>query len=421
MAQQPTLPPEGAYTQVEQLFIEESPPNLWPENQDSNLGLIRKIVTDPLQEVRDTLLLLYNERFVATSTDLISDWETEMLLPRDNINKALSQRRADVLSRLKKGTFTMTRLEGIIESFITAALGGTPVELTPSGVELTAAGVPLYSGVVANVKQLYRVYMDFMNFAYEVRIRNDVDPDLAGMLRELKRISPASFTLTQTEVVNVLDYAKRIKHMAPVLHLRLGSGYTDSSGLGMNGTAFGTIAAVADPGLLETTAISGGNGASDFDGSTGYVTVPDHPLLDLTEFFHLEVWLRPDAIGSTMVVFDKSTNGYEVRINTGGFVEFRKSGGSVIATSTQALVAGTKYKIGIRKRLTESKIFINGLDKTGTVTDQTIEVTPSHLRIGQSVAGGNFFNGVMDEIVFYNYNQSEADDLATYNTGRNIA
>lgn len=152
---QPTLPNEVPFTEAEISFIDDSPPGLYPENQNSNYGLLRKANTDQIQRLIDQLELIYNERFVRTSSTFIDVWEKEMGLPVNPQGKSLDQRRVAVLGRIAKGPFTRTRRARTVEGFIVATFGG-PIQIFPEGVALSPAGTPLYAEF-ADVKTLYEI------------------------------------------------------------------------------------------------------------------------------------------------------------------------------------------------------------------------------------------------------------------------
>lgn len=141
---QPTLPPEIAPTDAELDFIELSPGGLFPENQDSNFGLLRKIWCDKITDLATQQALMYNEKFPDTSTQFLDDHERQYGLPIASTSLTIAQRRQNVLNRIRVGPFTRARRIAILENFITATFG-TPIMLTPDGVAMDAAGVPLFS------------------------------------------------------------------------------------------------------------------------------------------------------------------------------------------------------------------------------------------------------------------------------------
>jgi hypothetical protein len=189
---QPTLPAEIAFTDAELNFIEESPPGLFPENQNSNFGLFRKIFTDRIQVLIGQLTTIYNEQFPSTSTQFLDVWEAQVGLPVAPTSITDAQRRANILGRLAKASFTRVRRASIVENFIIATFG-SPIQLSPSGVPLSAAGTPLYTES-SSLTGLYAIVEDLVNFFYHVRIKNTLSPDLVGMNRELALITPSSIS-----------------------------------------------------------------------------------------------------------------------------------------------------------------------------------------------------------------------------------
>lgn len=142
---QPTLPAEGAFTDAEIAFMEDSPPGLFPENQNSNFGfVIRKIFTDKIQQLIGQQQTLYNERFVETALTFLDVWEGDYGLPVAPTGRTVAQRRQDILSRIQVGPYTRARRRTVVENFISATFGAG-VLLTPAGVPI-GAGIPLYSG-----------------------------------------------------------------------------------------------------------------------------------------------------------------------------------------------------------------------------------------------------------------------------------
>ena len=196
---QPTLPPEGDFTNAELMFMEEEPPGLFPANQDSNFGwVIRKNFSDFVQELQDDQLLIYNERFVDTSTQFIDQWEWEVGLPPNPSGVAIAGRRQNVLARLQRGPFTRPRRDAIIEAAINATFGN-PIILTPPGVAMDPAGVPLYTES-GDVSTLYKVVENIPGYSYQVRIKNTITPDIPSLTRELERITPAGISFTIVSV-----------------------------------------------------------------------------------------------------------------------------------------------------------------------------------------------------------------------------
>jgi hypothetical protein len=417
---QPALPAEGTYGEIEQNFIENSPPGLWPDNQDSNFGQLRKVLLEPLQECSDKLTVLDLEMYAATAEIYLSLWEQELNLPIAPTGKTPQNRRDVIASKLVYGPFTRTRLNALIESFIVTTFGSA-ASLTPEGLALDAGGIPLFSGV-SSLADAYRIYEDIRNYSFELWIKSAVTPDMSSLTRELTRIVPGghSYTIDNTKT-NVLDYARTVRNKQPNAFFRLGPDANDTSGYANHGTLNGTHALVSSPGLLAHTDVAGANGARDFDGASGYVSVPDAPQLDLGDHLTIEFLARPDAIGAVMRVVDKGANAYSVYINATGAVVFEQKGVGTIAASTINLVAGTIYYVEVKKSGPLVKILIDDVDRTGTVVNRTLVDTATALNIGRNVSGGEFFNGALDEVALYDLRLTADESTSNYKTAKNIA
>lgn len=54
------------------------------------------------------------------------------------------------------------------------------------------------------------------------------------------------------------------------------------------------------------------------------------------------------------------------------------------------------------------KLYIDGVDRTGTVTNRTIANTSTALNIGRDTAGSQYFSGLIDEVAVYSVALSAA-------------
>lgn len=192
------LTPVTAFTEAEANYADEEPPGLFPDNQNSNWGLRRKVFSDQMQQVVAQLAVLYQEIFSQTSDTYIDRWEQDLGIPVAVAGKTLDDRRRIILSRIRVGPFTRTARREIVESYIYATFGET-VSLTPSGVPLTSGGVSLY-GETSSVAALYNIVEDIPNFSYQVRIKDTVTEDTVGLTRDLARVTPAHISFTIVHV-----------------------------------------------------------------------------------------------------------------------------------------------------------------------------------------------------------------------------
>lgn len=195
---QPTLPPEGEMTQLEQAFIEESPPGLWPDNQDSNFGSHRKVFCQLLQENYDELMEILANVFVDSANRWLYLWEYQLGLPTNPPGKTLNRRRARVRSHLLRGPFTNFLRNTIIENTIDLPVAGPVPEFSPAGIpfDLTSSddsGIQLFAES-AVTGAMYYVVEDVENFYYHVEIVDGVVYDPVVLRRELERITPAGIS-----------------------------------------------------------------------------------------------------------------------------------------------------------------------------------------------------------------------------------
>ena len=248
---QPILPPEANYNTAELGFINDQPDGLFPENQDSNFGLKRKLWANQAQIGIEQIETIWNELFVKTSSLFLDEWERQLGLPMSPPGITMGNRRARVLARVMRGPFTMHRLWFVIETYLEPAIGGDAIQLVPQGVAIPPIGLPLYSGV-ADIESVYRIYENPKTYTYEVWIRSEVTPDIQ-LDYELRRITPAGYTLIyRNDKVDILDMEKTIISDGPVVYLRMGTTLADISGFAAAVTNNGTTV-MAAPGLLVRT------------------------------------------------------------------------------------------------------------------------------------------------------------------------
>lgn len=245
---QPTLPAEGVFTDAEIAFIEDSPPGLFPENQNSNFGLlIRKIFADKIQQLIGQQLTLYNERFVASALDFLDQWELEVGLPVAPTGFTTAQRRSIILGRIRVGLFTRARRDEIVKAFVQATLGDA-IALTPAGVPLVAAGVPIYSGLTS-LAGAYTITEDIPGFGFTISVASGVSLDQVALARELDRVVPAGIHYTITVGGGTAKFASDSGHAAEstaVGNLNVSDSGTGTDWAGLR-SAYGSATYGVDP------------------------------------------------------------------------------------------------------------------------------------------------------------------------------
>lgn len=423
MIGQPTLPVEGTYTDAERAFIELSPPGLWPENQNSNFGQIRKVLTDIIQDCINEIDHLGEEMFVSTSVEYLNLWENIARVPIAPAGMADAERRARIMPRLQYGPFTRARVRSIIEGYLSPTFGEA-LSLTPPGLSLLPGGLSLLSGV-SSFTGLYRVYEDVRNYAYAVWIKNTTTPNIAALLKELERINPAGISVSiDNTKANVLDYFRTVRNKQPVGYWRMGTGgLVDVSGYGNDLTTNGAAAAVASPGLLDA-AVADGNGAHDLDGVDDYFSVAINNELQTMQpgSFSVEAWVRPDALPGAGIfpAIAHIASFFSLRINDsaeGRELAFFVGTGEPRAEGAIAVVAGTTYHVVGTYDGDKIRLYVNGV-----LVDTEIHAPPSAAPAGTFWIGRgiDYWNGVIDEVALYNSVLTQVQVLENYNTGINV-
>lgn len=427
---QPTPPVEGAYNEIEQLIDAEQPLGLWPHNQNSNYGMVRKVLADHIQSAVDTLSDLYDETFVDTSLGYLGRWERELRLPVGTAFSA-AHRRTLAHSRRSISPFTDFRRKDIVERFLLDTLGGTATSITASGIPIVVGGITLFSGAVSLVG-LYRIYENVPNFSYSVRIKNSVTPDIAGLLRELTHITPAgiSFAVDNTPA-DVLKWDDAVIDLQPNGWWKL-TDYTDSSGYGNNGSVGGAPAAIAAPGLLPGgLAGAATNAAKDFSGAAQYVSIPFSTKLDINRFTVMGI-VRPDSLPtgfSERAMWSFGANGstswnsigianFGVGVNK-FYMRVSHPTGTVMLQGTTTPVVGTIYHLEYTFDGKTMRLYVNGIQEASyDVVSQPISTGTRW--IGTSDSGSGFWDGGLDEIIFLDYPLPAAKTLEIANTSKAI-
>lgn len=423
----PTLPVEVPYTDIERDMIENEPPGMFPEDQNSYWGQVRKLFADYLQANALDLFTAWYNNLDPRNVDAndISEWEDRVGVPGDRSAITLAARRGFVQNRLRMGAFSRSLVNDIIETFLNAVLivASGSTTFGSGGILLGSGGATLFSGVTGDPKTMYRVYFDYMNRVYYVRILNTLGEDLSGLTRELQRITPAGWTLNISDVANPLVYSRMVLNDAPLQWYALdgnandSSGYTAFPGTQNGGVTFGQATLV--------NAAVGGVSAALFDGVNDYVSVPDAaaswPFAQMTSVgLTVESWIKLAAApgaGAFGTIWSKGSYLFGVDENR-KLVVVPPAGATL--RSTTALTIGTVYHVALVINGSTLTLYVNGIaEATGTHTPGSLATATN---IGRYVTGTNgFLNATLDEVAVYDRILSAATILSHYKTGTNVA
>lgn len=215
-----------------------------------------------------------------------------------------------------------------------------------------------------------------------------------------------------------LSYHETVLLDSPVAYYRMSEGgglvLQDTSGNGRVGTYAGGVT-LAQPGAV----VNSSDSAALFDGSTGFATVPDDNALDLGDVVTVEAWVRQTAAGSSGAVLNKGATAYGLRLNA-GVPTFAKSETADIVAATVNLDDLAWHHVVATKNAATNVLYVDGVDRSGAVTNATLADTAIALQIGRLSGGTSFFRGYLDEVAVYGTALPAARVLAHFLRGMNI-
>ncbi len=182
---------------------------------------------------------------------------------------------------------------------------------------------------------------------------------------------------------------------------------------------------------LSQTGISGN--AVLFNGTTGYVTVPDATNLHITSAVTVECWCKltsaPGTSNYSRVVakpFTANSSPYTaygiIAENGSKQFEFELAigGSSVITSGTTVPTAGVWYYVVGTYDGSTRKIYVNGSQEASSSQSGAINSYATALGIGAGLfpTPGNFFSGTVDAVAVYNVALTPGQIQAHYILGR---
>jgi hypothetical protein len=199
---------------------------------------------------------------------------------------------------------------------------------------------------------------------------------------------------------------------------------SDLSGQGHNGTASGVTAG--------TDRFNNPLGASQFNGSTSFISVPAHADLTLSGTdFTINAWVRLDSYNSSfgsVILGDRVTgSGYAVSVSglaggSPGISSFGSGGGGANALSSTAIGLGSWHMITSRYTASTGSLalYIDGISNSVTVNPALSPTSVLNtFYIGKDNPGsgspGYFLNGALNDIRIYKNALNNTDIQNLYN------
>ena len=192
---------------------------------------------------------------------------------------------------------------------------------------------------------------------------------------------------------------------------------TDSSGRNNNATTGGAT--------FVASGRTGGGNALSFDGVNDMATVADSNSLDLSSTFTLEAWVRPANSTGWRTVLLKEAGAqmaYELYSNDATANRpaghFTTPGGAIrSATGTATLAVNAWSHIAVTYDGTNMRVYVNGALVRTVARTGAVLASDGVLHLGGNVVwGGEFFQGLMDDVRIYNRALSGGEITTDMNT-----
>jgi hypothetical protein len=255
--------------------------------------------------------------------------------------------------------------------------------LTITSVAATSTG----GGTVASTAEGAWLYTPAAGFSGPDTFTYTIDDGRGGVVNGTVTVSVAS---PSTGLVLALGFNEPAGSAIAV----------DGSGNGNNGT------------VREATVAAGRFGnARSFDGVNDWVEVADSASLDLSTAMTLEAWVNPSARTGWHTILLKeagATMAYEMYGNNPDISRpaayFNTAGGALRAvTGTAAVGLNAWTHIAVTYDGTNMRMYVNGTLVRSVLRAGNILQSNGVLHIGGNVVwGGEFFQGLIDEVRIYN-------------------
>jgi len=159
--------------------------------------------------------------------------------------------------------------------------------------------------------------------------------------------------------------------------------------------------------------------AVTLDGSTGQVSVPSSTNLNVGDSFTIEAWVKRgrSKTGSNEVIASKQDGSWVLMFGESDRLTLRRSTVGNVASATVATTDTSAWHyVAATKSGSSVHLYVDGVDVTGTVTNQTMANNNEPLAIGQST-GTAYLKGSVDEVALYNAPLTAAQVGGHYKAG----
>lgn len=212
-----------------------------------------------------------------------------------------------------------------------------------------------------------------------------------------------------------MSYSSEVLADSPIAYWRLG----ESAGT----TAVSEVNTPALDGTYVNTPTLGVQGALSGDSNTAVtftassserITVSDNALLQVADVLTAEAWIKRASTGTKQYILSQHVGALEFYMDTDDLLTAFKHSDAQIVKSTISITDTTTWHHCVyTKNGATSALYINGVDRTGTVTNQTL-TDQNNFRIACNTSDAVFWDGSLDEVAWYGTALSAARVLDHY-------
>lgn len=130
--------------------------------------------------------------------------------------------------------------------------------------------------------------------------------------------------------------------------------------------------------------------------SSEYAERADETALDLGDTVTMEAWVKRASTGVLQTIMSKGAGAYNLRFSATNNLEFVKSTVAALVASTTTVTDTDWHHVAGTKTGATVKLYIDGVDRTGVVTNSTLADNSRSFKVGADDNGAvaqEFFNG----------------------------
>jgi mannan endo-1,4-beta-mannosidase len=163
--------------------------------------------------------------------------------------------------------------------------------------------------------------------------------------------------------------------------------------------------------------------AVTFNGSSGYLNAGNAASLNLGDTFAYELWLNFSSTGGdTQGLIGKGWNSGSLRIWWDQRLALLRNGAAASALSADVIPTGWHH-VAVTKAGASNHLYLDGVDATGTVTNQTCATNTYPFMIGCDAAGGTaegFSSQTVSKVAVYNVALDPVTVAAHFTLGADV-